>query len=111
VIPRTLLALAIAAVPLAAAAAPTPAAVSPAPARVRDGGVIDGRIAAVDFLRNQLTLTAGAHRIAFLLMPSTSIQSRDSGYHTVTDLKVGARVEVFSSISGGKYVAQIVRIL
>jgi len=44
------------------------------------------------------------------VMPSTSIQGKDSAYHAFTDLKPGQHVQILSSIADGKYVAQIIRI-
>jgi hypothetical protein len=108
---RFALALGIAVAPLAAAAAPTPE--PPAAAGdARNGGTIDGRLTAVDFQRSVIGVDAGPHgRFEVDVMPSTSIEGKDSAYHAFTDLKAGQRVEIFSSISGGKYVAQIIRIL
>jgi hypothetical protein len=58
-----------------------------------------------------LWINAGARgRIDITVMPSTSIQGRDSAYHAFTDLKTGQRVQILSSIADGKYVAQIIRI-
>ena len=108
---RLVLALGIAVAPLAVAAAPTPE--PPAGAGdVRNGGTIDGRLTAVDFQRSIIGIDAGARgRLELEVMPSTSIEGKDSAYHSFTDLKAGQRVEIFSSIAGGKYVAQIIRIL
>ena len=108
---RMLVALALAAGPLAAGAAtPGPAGASAPPAR-RDGGMIAGRLSAVDYQHGTIRVDSPARgRVDFEVMPSTSIQKRDSGYHTITDLRVGERVEVYSSVSGQHYVAQIIRI-
>lgn len=108
---RMLVALALAAGPLTAAAAtPGPAGASPPPVR-RDGGVIAGRLSAVDYQHDTIRVDSPTRgRVELDVMPSTSIQTRDSGYHTITDLRVGERVEVYSSVSGQRYVAQIIRI-
>lgn len=108
---RMLVALALAAGPLSAAAAtPGPAAASP-PAVRRDGGVIAGRLSAVDYQHGTIRVDSPTRgRVELDVMPSTSIQTRDSSYHTITDLRVGERVEVYSSVSGRRYVAQIIRI-
>jgi hypothetical protein len=108
---RLTVALFLAALPLGAAAAPTPGPASPSP-DVRNGGTIDGRLTAVDYQRNVLSIDAGPRgRMDVDVMPSTSIQGKDSAYHAFTDLKAGQRIEIFSSVSGGRYVAQIIRIL
>jgi hypothetical protein len=109
-----LVALLLAVVPLTATAASPGPAGSPAPLASdrRDGGVIAGRLAAIDFQRSTIRVdTPGRGSIAFEVMPSTSIQAKDAGYHTITDLHVGEQVEVYSSVSGQRYMAQIIRIL
>lgn len=108
---RMLVALALAAGPLTAAAAtPGPGGTSAPPER-RDGGVIAGRLAAVDYQHSTIRVDSPARgRVDLEVMPSTSIQTRDSAYHTITDLRVGEHVEVYSSVSGRRYIAQIIRI-
>ena len=107
---RLVLVLGFVMLPLAAGAAPTPEpnALSD---QVHNGGTIDGKVAAIDYQRSMLWINAGARgRIDITVMPSTSIQGRDSAYHAFTDLKTGQRVQILSSIADGKYVAQIIRI-
>lgn len=105
---RFVFALALAGLPLVAAAAPSP----PPSAEVHDGGTIDGRVTAVDYQRSVLGIDAGVRgRIDVSVMPSTTIQGRDSAYHALSDLKAGQRVQILSSVAGGKYVAQIIRLL
>jgi hypothetical protein len=96
--------------PLAAVAAPTPDP-NAAAEEAHNGGTIDGKVTAIDYQRSTLSVNAGARgRIDISVMPSTSIQGKDSGYHAFTDLKTGQRVQILSSIADGKYVAQIIRI-
>jgi hypothetical protein len=106
---RLVVALGLVVLPLAgAAASPEPAT---APDQVHNGGTIEGKVAAIDYGRSVLWINAGARgRINITVMPSTSIQGKDSGYHAFTDLKPGQRVQILSSIADGKYVAQIIRI-
>jgi len=106
---RILLALGLVlAAPVAAAAQPSPVP----PAEARTGGTIDGRVTAVDYQRSLLGIDAGARgRIEVSVMPSTTIEGRDSAYHALSDLKAGQRVQILSSVAGGKYVAQIIRLL
>ena len=44
-------------------------------------------------------------------MPSTSVQSDDPGYHTLTDVAKGSKVQIFISKSAGKAIAQIIRLI
>jgi hypothetical protein len=104
--------LALLPLPAIAAATPAPSA-SPSAAStgVKDGGMITGKVTTVDYQRNVFGVDAGNRgRIDVWVMPSTSIQGKDSEYHTFTDLSRGMRVQILSSISDGKYVAQIIRI-
>jgi hypothetical protein len=108
---RMLVALALVAWPLAAAAAtPGPAGTASPPGR-HDGGMIAGRLSAVDYQHGTIRVESPARgRVDFDVMPSTSIQTHDAGYHSITDLRVGEHVEVYSSVNGQRYVAQIIRI-
>jgi hypothetical protein len=109
---RTVCVVFVLLLPVMAGAAPTPGPAHAAEAGARDGGVIAGRIVAVDYQRSTLGVDGGGRaRLLVTLLPSTSIQGRDAGYHTITDLKVGDRVQIFSSIVGDQVVAQIIRIL
>jgi hypothetical protein len=105
---RTVLVLLVLLAPIAASAAPTPEAGRAA----RDGGVIDGRLTGVDYQKSTLAVDGGSRgRLAVTVMPSTSIQGKDAGYHSILDLKPGEHVQIFSSVVGDTYVAQIIRIL
>jgi hypothetical protein len=107
---RLVLAIGLAMLPLAAGAAPTPEPNVPSD-QVHNGGTIDGRVTAIDYQRSILWINAGRRgRIDIAVMPSTSIQAKDSAYHAFTDVKAGQRVQILSSIADGKYVAQIIRI-
>lgn len=104
----------LALLPLPAIAAATPAPTAPPSAAspdVKDGGMITGKVTTIDYQRNVFGVDAGSRgRLDVWVMPTTSIQGKDSAYHTFTDLSKGMRVEILSSIAGGKYVAQIIRI-
>jgi hypothetical protein len=107
---RFILALGLVILPLAALAEPSPAP-SDSADQVHDGGTITGRVTTIDYQRSMLGVDApGRGHIIVSVMPSTSIQGRDTGYHTVTELRPGERVQILSSIADGKYVAQIIRI-
>ncbi len=109
--------LVLAAVPAVGVAGPKSspapsAAASPAQADARDGGVIEGRVTTVDYQRGTLSVDTGAQgRVDVSTMPSTSVQSEDPGYHTLTDVAKGSRVQIFISKSAGKAIAQIIRLI
>ncbi len=81
-------------------------------ADARDGGVIEGRVTSVDYQRGTLSVDTGAQgKVDVSVMPSTSVQSDDPGYHTLTDVAKGSRVQIFISKSAGKAIAQIIRLI
>ena len=50
-------------------------------------------------------------KIDVRVVPGTNIQGRAPGYHGIADLVRGARVEIFASRVGDRYIAQIIRLL
>lgn len=102
-------------VPVTAFAAPTPAASPTAVAQsssAHDGGVIEGKVASVDYQRGVVTVDSTTQgRVDVATMPTTSVQSDDPGYHTLTDVSKGSKVQIFISKTAGKLVAQIIRLL
>lgn len=103
-------------VPVAALAAPAPspsaAATAVAAAPARDGGVIEGRVTNVDYQRGVVTVDSTTQgRVDVSTMPSTSVQSDDPGYHTLTDVSKGSKVQIFISKTAGKVIAQIIRLI
>lgn len=106
---RLVLAIGIALMPLVAVGAPSPGPTATAPG-VRDGGEIVGVIDAVNYQQNSVGVRTRKGVVDVNVMPSTSIQAADAAYHSITDLKPGLRVSIMSSVSNGKYVAQIIRI-
>jgi hypothetical protein len=117
VMPRFLaavLALGLFSVPAVALAAPAPSpsasAIAAAPARA--GGVLEGRVTNVDYSRGVVTVDSTTQgRIDVSTMPTTSVQSDDPGYHTLTDVSKGSKVRIFISKTAGKVVAQIIRLI
>lgn len=105
---RLVLGLGMAVLPVVAWAAPSPVPVASDAAR--DGGLIDGRVKYIDVQRSMLGVDSPKGNVDVTVMPSTSIESRDAGYHVFSDIKPGQRVSIMSSFVGGKYVAQIIRI-
>jgi hypothetical protein len=103
-------------IPAAAFAAPAPApsatATAAAQPPARDGGVIEGRVTNVDYSRGVVTVDSTTQgRIDVNTMPTTSVQSNDPGYHTLTDVSKGSKVQIFISKTAGKLVAQIIRLI
>ncbi|HEX3466007.1 MAG TPA: hypothetical protein VHS78_18310 [Candidatus Elarobacter sp.] len=121
--PRVMLRLVVAvsvlglfSVPAAALAGPSPAptavATTNGQAQPRDGGVIEGRVTNVDYARGVVTVdSTNQGRVDVTTMPTTSVQSDDPGYHTLTDVAKGSRVRIFISKTAGKAVAQIIKLL
>jgi len=101
-------------VPAVALAAPSPApsATATANAAPRDGGVIEGRVTNVDYARGVVTVdSTNQGRVDVSTMPTTSVQSDDPGYHTLTDVSKGSRVRIFISKVAGKAIAQIIKLI
>lgn len=103
-------------VPAAALAAPSPApsatATATANAAPRDGGVLEGRVTSVDYSRGVVTVeSTNQGRVDVTTMPTTSVQSDDPGYHTLTDVSKGSRVRIFISKTAGKVIAQIIKLV
>ena len=101
-------------VPATAMAAPSPAPTATAIAQnePRPGGVIEGKVANVDYSRGVVTVDSNSQgRVDVSTMPTTSVQSDDPGYHTLTDVQRGSRVQILFSRTAGKVIAQIIRLL
>jgi hypothetical protein len=117
VMPRLVVAGAILGVfliPAATLAAPPPSPIASAtvPAPARDGGVIEGRVSSVDYQRGIVTVDSTTQgRVDVSTMPTTSVQSDDPGYHTLSDVSRGSKVRIFISKVAGKIVAQIIRLV
>jgi hypothetical protein len=115
-VPLVVLLLSVVSIPLAAQADPRPAPASPAAAATdadaRDGGVIEGRVMTIDYQRGTLSVdTSRQGRMDVSVMPSTTVQSSDPGYHTLSDVSRGSKVQIFISKSAGKLIAQIIRLI
>jgi hypothetical protein len=87
-------------------------AAEPRVPKAHDAGVVEGSITAVDYQRSVITVaTSKRGKIDVRVVPGTNIQGRAPGYHGIADLVRGARVEIFASQVGDRYIAQIIRIL
>lgn len=109
-----LLTAAVAALSLAgpAASATPPAAASETPPpRASNGGVINGQVESVDYQRGILAVTAHGKKMEVTVLPSTSIQGPGGGYHSIAEITRGAQVQIFTSVTEGKWTAQIIKLL
>jgi hypothetical protein len=80
--------------------------------RARDAGTIRGDVVSVDYQRESIVVNApGRGKVEIVVPPSASIQGKDDEFFTIADVKAGAHVEVYASESGGKLVAQIIKLL
>lgn len=101
-------------VPSPVYAGPTPpaaAALEAVPDRARDGGVLAGTITAIDYVRGIMSMRADKRgAMDVYVLPSTNIQGKSNGYFTISDLKKGSSVEVFTSVVGTRTNAQIIKL-
>lgn len=74
------------------------------------GGVISGQVMSVDHQRGLLGVMSSGHKVDVTVLPSTSIQGKGSGYHSIAEIARGAQVEIFTSVNAGKITAQIIRL-
>ena len=108
------LALGLVLAPLGAFASksPVPSASPQADQAAHDGGVIEGRVTNVDYNRGVISVDSTTQgKLDVATMPSTSVQSENPGYHTLTDVSKGSKVQIFISKTAGKLVAQIIRLI
>jgi hypothetical protein len=114
-VPLVVLLLSVVLIPLVAQADPRPASPSAAASAdgdARDGGVIEGRVTSIDYQRGTMSVdTSHQGRMDVSVMPSTTVQSSDPGYHTLSDVSRGSKVQIFISRSAGKLIAQIIRLV
>ncbi|HEX3550730.1 MAG TPA: hypothetical protein VHT53_10160 [Candidatus Elarobacter sp.] len=95
--------------PPAAPAPKTSVAVDP---EAHNGGVIFGKVTNVNYQSGVVTVDSKSQgRVDVSTMPTTSVQSDDPGYHTLTDVSRGSKVQIFISRTAGKLVAQIIRLI
>lgn len=119
VMPRFLAVLAVLAygtAPIAASAAASPApsakAAAVADSGAHDAGVIEGRVTNVDYSRGVISVDSKSQgKLDLSVMPTTSVQAADPGYHAITDVSKGSKVRIFASRIAGKLVAQIIHLV
>jgi hypothetical protein len=68
-------------------------------------------VTAVDYQRGSVNVATSHGEVVVYVMPSTSVQSSDPGYHAFSDVAKGAKVEIFTSKIDGRLIAQIIRIV
>jgi hypothetical protein len=80
----------------------------------RNAGTIEGRVASIDYKSGVMSVDVpqGGSKKTYdvLVVPGTNIQGNKT-FHTIADLKKGARVQVLLSQHGATYTAQIIRLL
>jgi hypothetical protein len=74
------------------------------------GGIVSGQVMSVDYQRGLLGVMSSGHRIDVTVLPSTNIQGKGSGYHSIAEISRGSLVQIFTSQTDGKYTAQIIRL-
>jgi hypothetical protein len=105
------LALGLVLTPIAAFAAQPPAPTA-SPQAEQTGGIIEGRVTNVDYSRGVISVDSTSQgKVEVATMPTTSVTSDDPGYHTLTDVSKGSKVQIFISRTAGKLVAQIIHLL
>ena len=93
-----------------AAGSPSPKP-SPSPVGARDGGIVHGRIVSIDYFARRMEVRARRNQLVDVyILPSTSIQGKTDGYHSIVDLKKGETVDVLTSIVGRRTNAEIIKI-
>jgi len=108
------LALGLVLTPIAAFAAktPSPTASPQAEQTTHDGGIIEGRVTNVDYNRGVISVDSTTQgKVDVSTMPTTSVTTADPGYHSLTDVSKGSKVQIFISRTAGKLVAQIIHLL
>jgi hypothetical protein len=76
----------------------------------RNAGAIDGQVTAVDYHAGKITVKAGNAQYDITVLPSTSIEGHNDTFHTIADIRPGARVRVLMSERDGTYTAQIIHL-
>jgi ribosomal protein S1 len=109
------LALGLVLTPMAAYAGskpPAPSASPQADQSAHEGGIIEGRVTNVDYNRGVISVDSTTEgKVDVSTMPTTSVTTGDPGYHTLTDVSKGSKVQIFISRTAGKLVAQIIHLL
>jgi hypothetical protein len=81
------------------------------PDHARNAGIIEGQVISVDYQRGMIgLLTPDRGRVDVMVLPSTNIQGRGDGFHTIADIGRGSRLRVFLSQRAGQFFAQIIHL-
>jgi hypothetical protein len=77
----------------------------------RNAGAIDGQVVSIDYRTGTMTVHT-QHRglMDVVVLPSTSIQASENGFHTIADIVRGERVHVFLSQRGDHFFAEIINL-
>lgn len=74
--------------------------------------VLTGKILSIDYLHEKMLLREPRNRtVNVYILPSTNIEGKHDGYHTIADLKKGANVEIYTSVRGTRTDAEIIKLL
>ncbi len=99
-------------VAFAAAKPPAPTASPQADQSAHDGGIIEGRVTNVDYNRGVISVDSRTQgKVDVSTMPTTSVTTDDPGYHSLTDVSKGSKVQIFISRTAGKLIAQIIHLV
>ncbi|MGH7660569.1 MAG: hypothetical protein ACRENA_06600 [Vulcanimicrobiaceae bacterium] len=83
----------------------------PSPASAHDGGIVHGSIVSIDYFERRMEVRARRNQLVDMyILPSTSIQGKAGGYHSIADLKKGETVDVLTSIEGRRTNAEIIKL-
>jgi hypothetical protein len=78
--------------------------------RVRNAGVIEGQVVAVDYRTDVIAVQTSSRRYQIVVLPSTNIQGHSNTFHTIADISKGERVQIYMSQRGNSFVAQIIHL-
>lgn len=96
---------------LAGGKSPAPAPSAAQTADVQNGGLVEGRVTNVDYARGIVDVDTSHGAVSVSVMPSTSVQSSEPGYHALSDVARGSRVQIFTSKTAGRLIAQIIKLV
>ncbi|MBV9648059.1 MAG: hypothetical protein JO043_11390 [Candidatus Eremiobacteraeota bacterium] len=77
----------------------------------KNAGIVEGQVLSVDYQRGTIALlTPDRGKVDVMVLPSTNIQGRGDGFHTIADIARGSRLRVFLSQRAGHFFAQIIHL-
>jgi hypothetical protein len=77
----------------------------------RTGTVLRGSVVRIDYIRGRMLVREQRKRtVDVYILPSTNIEGKNNGYHTIADLKKGTHVEILTSVRGTHTDAEIIKL-